>query len=515
MIPRDKTEFPEYLEQGTYARLIPVVADTSREQRITSTVMAGFMSVEEFGREMLKLVGAPATKTAKITCYTEVVFKKVGDEQQKFRPDGLIIVKSGARTWTAIVEAKIGGAQLNRDQIEAYLDLARLHGMHAVITISNQFAALPTHHPISVSKQKLRSVSLYHWSWTSIVAQAIMLADNKGISDPDQAYILNELIRYLQHDNSKVASFSRMGPLWKDLCNAVQHDVALSKNNPYVIDSVKDWHQLVRYISIKMSQRVGHNVPVIMSRAQERDLNIRLQDDIAFLVSHNRLESLFNVPHAAANIRFIADIKSRTLHVSMRLKAPTDKSRAAALVTWALRQVAKCEDEFLLIRAIWPGRTPDTGVSLGQLREDPKLIIQDNPGLMPVAFEYVRVIDIAGNFKGASKFVESAVIAVPVFYKEIGQNLKAWVPSAPKVGDVEETTEQIIARVSKEPSGVEATPELSKTIIPEQVSQIAPFTKMIDPPLSAEERLVKHMLADNEPQSEEEAVAENEAAFES
>lgn len=435
MLPDKPLELPEYLEQGEYARLIPVVADTSREQRITSAVMAAFMSVEEYGRDMLQMVGAPATKTSKISCCTEVVFKKLQEEQQKFRPDGLITVKAGAKTWTAIVEAKIGGAELNKEQIEAYLDLAKIHKVNAVITISNQFAAIPTHHPIQVNKQKTRSVSLYHWSWTAILSEAILLADHKGVSDPDQAYILRELIRYLKHPSSKVASFSRMNAGWKDLCTAVQQDMTLSKNNAFVIDSVKDWHQLVRYISLKMGLAVGKTVSVVMTRAQEQDPSIRMQDDISYLIANNRFESNFNVPNAAAKIKFIADIKSRTFHVGMRLKAPTDKSRSTALVNWALRQLTKCEDQELIIRAIWPGRVSDTGASLGQLRENPKLLIGSNPALMPVAFDFVRVIDIAGRFRGASTFVESAVKVVPEFYGDIGQNLRVWMPPAPKFDD--------------------------------------------------------------------------------
>lgn len=435
MQPDKPLELPEFLEQGEYARLIPVVADTSREQRITSAVMAAFMSVEEYGRDMLQMVGAPATKTSKITCCTEVVFKKLQEEQQKFRPDGLITVKAGAKTWTAIVEAKIGGAELNKEQIEAYLDLAKIHKVNAVITISNQFAAIPTHHPVQVNKQKVRSVSLYHWSWTAILSEAILLADHKGVSDPDQAYILRELIRYLKHPSSKVASFSRMSADWKELCTAVQQDMTLSKSNAFVIDSVKDWHQLVRYISLKMSLAVGKTVSVVMTRTQEKDPNIRLQDDISYLIANNRFESNFIVPNAAARIKFIADIKSRTFHVGMRLKAPTDKSRSTALVNWALRQMAKCEDQDLIIRAIWPGRVSDTGASLGQLRENPKLLIGSNPALMPVAFDFVRVIDIAGRFRGASTFVESAVKVVPEFYGDIGQYLRAWIPAAPKFDD--------------------------------------------------------------------------------
>ncbi len=455
MQPDKPLELPEYLEQGEYARLIPVVADTSREQRITSAVMAAFMSVEEYGRHMLQMVGAPATKTSKIHCCTEVIFKKLQDEQQKFRPDGLITVKAGAKSWTAIIEAKIGGTDLNKEQIEAYLDLARIHKVDAVITISNQFAAIPTHHPVKVNKQKVRTVSLYHWSWTAILSEAILLADYKGISDPDQAYILRELIRYLKHPSSKVASFSRMSAGWKDLCTAVQQDMALSRNQQYVIDGVKDWHQLVRYISLKMSLAVGKTVSVVMTRAQERDPSIRMQDDIATLVASNRLESIFDVPNAAARIKFTADIKSRTFHVSMRLKSPTDKSRSSALVNWAIRQLSKCEDQSLIIRAIWPGRVQDTGASLEQLRENPRLLINANPALMPVAFDFVRVIDVAGRFRGASTFVESAVNVVPEFYGDIGQHLRAWIAPAPKYD------ERPIELVEKRPA-IEHEPRMTE-----------------------------------------------------
>lgn len=467
MQPTNKLELPDYLEQGEYARLIPVVADTSREQRITSVVMAALMSVEEFGRAMLQMVGAPATKTSKITCMTEVVFKKLHDERQKLRPDGLIQVKAGSRVWTTIVEAKIGGAELKKEQIEDYLYLARTHKVDAVITISNQFAAIPTHHPVQINKQKVRSVDLYHWSWTSIVSEAILLAEHKGVSDPDQAYILKELIRYFKHKSSKVASFTRMGSGWKDLCTAVQQDVALSKSNQFVIDSVNDWQQLIRYISLEMSLAIGHSVSVVLSRKHKKDPNQRLQDDIAYLIANNRLEAEFDIPNAASRVKLIADIKSRTLHVSMRLKAPTDKTRATALVNWALKQVSKCEDEDLVIRAIWHGRITDTGASLGQIREDRNLILNDNPGMMPMYFDFVRIIDVAGRFRGASKFVETGVSVVPDFYKDVGQYLKAWIPPAPKVEEKAIEAVESPSLISSYPSDNSPPPAEYTSTIPQ------------------------------------------------
>jgi hypothetical protein len=423
---------PEFLQQGEAARLIPVYAEASKEQRLTSSLLAVFMSVDEFGKSMLQMVKAPATKSSKIECFTEVVFKN-SLNAQKCRPDGLITVKLGANTWTAIIEAKVGNAELTKEQIETYLDIARENKVNAVITISNQFAALPHHHPIQVSKRKIKSVSLYHWSWTSIVSKARLLAEHKGISDPDQAFILKELIRYLQHQSSGVLSFSRMCQYWKDLCTAVQQAAPLSKNDDLVIESISDWHQLVKYISLQMSLEAGRTVSVNISRVHSDDSSKRLNDDIDSFLKAHCLEAEYDIPNAATRLKLCADMSRRTLTASMRLKAPTDKSRATAIINWALRQVAKCDDDNLIIRSIWPGRMQDTTATLGQLRDDQKIILGPNLSVIPSYVEFSRVIDIAGRFRGSSTFVEDAKNVIPDFYRDIGQHLKAWIPPAPKL----------------------------------------------------------------------------------
>lgn len=55
----DKIQLTDFLRNGDYARLIPVVADVSREQRLTSALLAVFGSVNEFGKTMLQIVKAP------------------------------------------------------------------------------------------------------------------------------------------------------------------------------------------------------------------------------------------------------------------------------------------------------------------------------------------------------------------------------------------------------------------------------------------------------------------------
>jgi len=84
------------IESGSIARLLPVVADSKKEERATSSLLASFMAVPNFAQAVLSEVGAPVFKTSKITCLTEVVFKTKGEARP--RPDGFIVITRGAKT---------------------------------------------------------------------------------------------------------------------------------------------------------------------------------------------------------------------------------------------------------------------------------------------------------------------------------------------------------------------------------------------------------------------------------
>src|SRR3546814_10516100 len=58
-----------------------VVADSSREQRAVSALLAVMSSVDEFGKGLLKSLGAPANKSSRIECFTEVVFQNSRSEE--------------------------------------------------------------------------------------------------------------------------------------------------------------------------------------------------------------------------------------------------------------------------------------------------------------------------------------------------------------------------------------------------------------------------------------------------
>lgn len=422
--------FPEFISRADVARLIPHFADSSKEQRVVSAFLATMTAVDEFGRSLLRMLGAPAPKTARIAGYTEVEFAANAGSNENLRPDGLIFVGTPRRNWSMLVEAKVGNAELTKEQVEAYLRLAKLNGIEALVTISNQFAPLPTHHPVPVSRARTKKVELYHWSWTSILAEAIIIAGDKGVADPDQAFILNEFIRYLEHEGSGVNPFPKIGKGWKEVSNSVRHGVRPPTRE--LEDTVGEWQQLSRFLSLKLGMMLERNVTEVISRTHQRNPQARLRDNCNQFLKTSCLEAKLDVPNAASEIKLAVHLDSKTVAASAELQAPTDRTRATSLVTWILNQLGHCEDEDLLVRAMWPGRAPDTCVALGRLREDKKAVLTSDQTLMPRAFEIIRMIDTKSRI-GSRPFVEELATILPNFYRDVGQHLKAWVPPAPKV----------------------------------------------------------------------------------
>ncbi len=431
---------PEFLRSGERARLIPVTASTSKEGRITSCFLACFMSVEEFAKGLLASVDFKLGKTSKIECFTEVVFKNKDPHAAKIRPDGLIVITTGKNQWMALVEGKIGKNELRLEQIESYLSLAKEHNIDAVITLSNQFAAIPTHHPTEVKKSKLRGVSLYHWSWTYLIVEAVTWVKYRGVTDDNQSYILEELVRYLHHDSSGVTSFDRMNSTWKDICRSAQNRLTLKKNSNEVRDSVGSWHQFVRNIALHLSAAIGETVTVHLTRAHKENAANRLEDDSAQLTSSNTLMADFDIPGAADKIKFTADTGTRSVVASMYMKAPEERSTAKGRINWLLAQTKKfsnenvSNNETISIRVKWRGRTPDTMASLATIEEQGiDILLCADHYSKPTGFEVVRTRDLSSKFNGPNTFIQLSESLPLDFYEEAGQHLKGWVPPPPKV----------------------------------------------------------------------------------
>jgi len=236
------------------ARLIPVAGIRGQEEqeiRAASSLLAVMGAVDEFGRALLKEIGAPA---GRISTFTEIPLRD--SEGKAWRPDGAIAVERGKTSWKCLVEVKTGNAPLDANQISTYLDLAREQGFQALLTISNQISNSPADVPVTVDRRKLRTVQMRHLSWWRILTEAIMQHQHRGVRDPDQAWILGELIAYLEHEKSGAVGFEDMGQSWVQVRNAAR-DGTIRGNDPGVQDVVERWEQFVEYLCLGLSQDLG------------------------------------------------------------------------------------------------------------------------------------------------------------------------------------------------------------------------------------------------------------------
>lgn len=422
-------ELPPFLKQGEHARLFPLVADTSREQRIASILLSVLPQIPTLASVLMGTTGLRVGTRTKIETFTEIVLKQDGDKRN--RPDGLIVVSNGKTSWSALVEAKIGKADLNPEQVQRYLEMARDNGIDAVITISNEFVARADQSPVQVPKVLLRKVNLFHWSWMSIVTECEILAHQRAVVDQEQVFLLWELLRYLNDLRTGVERFTQMGAHWKDLVQSVANQVNLKKSAPEVEEAVGCWFEEERDLGLQLSRHVGQPVETIIERKLKDDPAARLKAGIANLVDECILASTYRVPDSAGDIEVKINLRTKTIATSMRIKAPLDKKTAKARVNWLVRMI-KEDDDRLMVRAHWPGRAQPTQKPLRDLRENPDALQTENPTMVPHTFEVILVDGTGNRFSGRRTFVEDVETLVPAFYDLVGQHLRAWQPAPPR-----------------------------------------------------------------------------------
>lgn len=440
--------------KGEKARLFPILADTSREGRVLSITLASLSAVYDFRRVLLKSISQSVGVRTNLDAFSEVSFPDEG--KLKERPDGLIVLRTGKRVWSALIEAKIGNAEIDSDQVERYLKLAKRNNINAVISISNQFANQPDQPPYAASKVGAKGVELFHWSWMHIRTEAALLCDDGQIEDPDQVYILEEFVRYLSHDTVGISGFDQMNPEWTELVGLFQKGGRVNKTAPETHNTVLSWHQELRDLSLILRRRTMSNVALRLPRAQEQEAKARQKADAERLSEEGCMTACFDIPDAAAHLDINVSLVTRAIHVGMKLKAPLDRKSGKARINWLLRQVKEVDPSRIVVRAHWAGRTPHTQASLEAVRNNPDIILFEDLSKAPVALEILMATEDGRRFRGRKTFIQTLEEAVPEFYDRIGQNLKAWEPPAPRIReDVGKSTVEEVDLQDRHPTNDE------------------------------------------------------------
>lgn len=416
-------------EGWQHARLIPtfgIRTQQEQEKRATSCLLAVMHGVPEFGHALLKELDAP--KAPVIETFAEVRFKD--GSGRTVIPDGAIVCRRGKKSWTCLVEVKTGSARLRDEQVAVYLDTARAHGFDGVLTISTQITANPSESPCSIDRRKLRGLGLWHFSWWRVLTEAVVQQRYRGISDPDQEWILRELIHYLSSEASGAVGFEDMGDKWVAVRKAA-HDGTLRASDPAARDVAERWEQFTNYLSLSLSQELGATVTVQRPRGQSTPA--RLEELVKELASDGALATTLRIPGAVGPLAIKADLRSRQTFVRVSVAAPREK-RPKTSLNWLLRQLRDASPD-LLIEVGYPNARATTAATLAQVREDVSgLLYPPDTKREPREFLVTQARPM-GQKRGRSEgsFVRETSAHTVTFYRDVIQNLKAWQAPAPKL----------------------------------------------------------------------------------
>lgn len=432
MVTRTPLDVPQgALPDGwRHARLIPTFGvrnQREQEKRATSCLLAVMYGVPEFGHALLKELGAP--KAPVIETFAEVRFKDA--DGKTVIPDGAIVCRRGRKSWTCLVEVKTGTAPLRDDQVSGYLDIAKANGFDGVLTISTQITANSSESPVAVDRRKLRGgLGLWHFSWWRVLTEAVVQQRYRGVSDPDQEWVLRELIHYLSSEASGAVGFEDMGENWVSVRNAA-HDGSLRAMDAAARDVAERWEQFTNYLCLSLSQELGAHVTAHRPRGQTTPA--RLDEVVRALADSGELASTLRIPDAVGPVTIRSNLRSRQTSTCVTVDAPRE-GRLKARFNFLLRQLREAADD-LLVEAAFPNARATTAARLGEIRDDPAaLYYPPDPKREPRSFTLTRTSTM-GTKRGRAEgsFVRETSAQAVAFYRDLVQDLKSWQAPAPRL----------------------------------------------------------------------------------
>ncbi|MFF2788107.1 TerD family protein [Streptomyces sp. NPDC058049] len=401
------------------ARLFPVPSlksDKEREVRATSVLLSVMAQVPELGRRLTAGFGAPA---GRMQTFTEVPLPH-GDTPK--RPDGVIRVERAGKLWTALVETKTHGNPLKDEQVQQYMDIAARRGYEAVITLSNDVAldGSPVV-DVKIDGRRKHKVSLWHLSWAEVAHQAQMLIRHEGVGNAAHAWLLQELLEYLQHENSGCHGFQNMGPAWVPVRKGIE-DETISPGDERAVDVVESWERLIRQVCLRLGGELGQKALPVQRTRRDSDPRARRALAAAALCADGKLSAELRIDGTSSVIAVTADLRTGRVRTSVDIPAP-EGSYPLATTKRLLRALAEAPAD-LHVQSLVEGENGPRG-TLERLRPEPGDLLPRD-GAAPTGFR-LSLIKGMGNTRGntESGFIRGVDAAVDRFYHGVVAHLGA------------------------------------------------------------------------------------------
>ena len=439
------SDAPSWVRDRKEVRLFPsahITSEGEAELRATAALLAAIRAVPKFGRKIVRLSGGSA---GRLSCYTEVTFDFRGKGHEKpkeFRLDGAIISIRGRSQWVAFVEVKVGTADLDQEQVENYQRLASEQHADVLITVSNQAASSDGSPPLNIDGRRIRVV---HFSWDRLLSIAQELSrekrDSKNksvVEDTEQKWILDELIRYVDDNNSRIIAPPNLGPNWREVLRAAQAN-ALKQSNAELEEVARYWVGYLRKAAFRLRAKLGGDVEVRIARKDRNKID--LQAKSAMNSKDGTLNGTLRIPDAAGDITMKVLLPSRSVQYILRVAAPTE-GRQRTRISWLKKhlQLENLPSGDMKITADWDVRRLNTTTLLHDYLEDPTRLCFNKDGIQvpkdanPRWFQIVWTRPLSKRRgRSGAPILEGVSQGIEDFYTKVVQDIERFVSPPPRI----------------------------------------------------------------------------------
>lgn len=292
-----------------------------------------------------------------------------------------------------------------------------------------------------------------------------MQMKHRGIADPDQAWILGELIRYLEHGNSGAMEFQDMGPSWVAVREAVSTGT-LRAADEAASHIAGRFDALLRFAGLRLGRQLGIEVTPVLSRREFADPALRSATLCESLAASGTMGGAIRIPNTVGMLNVSVDLRASTVTCQVDVDAPR-QGRPLTRVNWLVRQLKDAPETARVESFTLHSRGASAVALLRDLRVDGAGLVSD-PKREIKTFR-IAMSSKLGTKRGVGKgtFIDSVLEAIDGFYAEVIQHVKAWSAAPPRMRDLDEVVIKPPAALSStaisSQDGPEAVPESSET----------------------------------------------------
>ena len=405
-----------FISHGTPSSLFPLLKPSNREGIATSILLSVFKMVPELFNELISDAEVRIGKHTTIEVFSEV---KLANSQSlsRNRPDGFIYIKN-RKVWTALVEAKVDGNQLNKEQIARYLQAAKENNIDALITISDEFTSRVEQIPVEISGRGLDKIKRYHLSWRLISTAAMLLPNKNQIDDKEKSFLIDDLRHYL---SNKGKNFSRMPREWKDLCGNVSRGNPLRADEGKVSAVASAFVQEFSEMALNLTEHLLVDCTVNLPKNFTSNRQAWQNSIATSICKKHSVHCSFNIPNAANSLDVEINLFAKTISVGMEMIPPETHITNVRKISWLMGQLQNKEAQSSFVKVKWRSRASDLSVSMAELHSK----YFQNPDTNSVISTLTPMMQLSPReFDNPKNFIEALEKLVIRFYDEHAQYLR-------------------------------------------------------------------------------------------